>query len=101
MSSQQQNAFYAVKNGIQPGVYNTWEECRAQIDGFTGAKFKKFNNKEEAEAFITTLSVEQGTSTPTGPNLDALSLEQQYAFYSTARGPICSSRVPVEPANRI
>ena len=91
MSSQQQNAFYAVKNGIQPGVYNTWEECRAQIDGFAGAKFKKFNNKEEAEAFITTQSLEQGpstqrTSVPTAPNLDALSLEQQYAFYKYRAG---------------
>ena len=44
--------YYAVKKGKKPGVYRTWDECKAQTDGFSGAIFKSFKNQEEAEAFI-------------------------------------------------
>lgn len=41
-------AYYAVKVGVKPGIYNTWEECSLQVTGYPGAKYKKFNNEEEA-----------------------------------------------------
>ncbi|MBQ9765055.1 MAG: ribonuclease H family protein [Lachnospiraceae bacterium] len=44
--------FYAVRAGRQPGIYESWEECRRQITGFSGAAFKGFATREEAEAFI-------------------------------------------------
>lgn len=44
-------AFYAVHRGRQPGVYTSWGECEAQIKGFSGAKFKKFTTRTEAESF--------------------------------------------------
>ncbi|WP_080347086.1 ribonuclease H1 domain-containing protein [Clostridium botulinum] len=44
--------FYAVKNGIQPGVYTTWDECKKNVHGFSGAIYKSFTTKEEAERFI-------------------------------------------------
>ena len=44
--------YYAVKKGKKPGVYRTWDECKAQTDGFSGAIFKSFKTQEEAEAFI-------------------------------------------------
>lgn len=40
--------FYAVKRGMCPGIYGSWDECRAQVDGFLGAEFKGFATKEEA-----------------------------------------------------
>ena len=40
--------FYAVKRGMCPGIYSSWDECRAQVDGFPGAEFKGFATKEEA-----------------------------------------------------
>ncbi len=43
--------FYGVHTGLTPGVYETWDECKAQIDGFPGAKYKGFSTKEEAQAF--------------------------------------------------
>ncbi|KAI6112446.1 ribonuclease H-like domain-containing protein [Pisolithus croceorrhizus] len=46
-------AYYAVRRGHQPGIYFSWEDCRAQIKGFAGAIFKKFPTAAEAEAFIT------------------------------------------------
>ncbi len=41
--------FYVVWNGVVPGVYKTWDECKAQIDGYDGAIYKSFSTKEEAE----------------------------------------------------
>lgn len=44
--------FYAVKVGRRPGIYSTWAECQKQILGFSGAKFKSFTSRKEAEEFI-------------------------------------------------
>lgn len=44
--------FYAVRNGRQIGVFNTWEECRAQVDGYSGAEYKSFGNYNDAAAYI-------------------------------------------------
>lgn len=49
--------YYAVKNGRKPGIYNTWEECEAQVKGYPGAKFKKFNTETEALEFMGADSV--------------------------------------------
>lgn len=43
---------YAVKVGARTGVFTSWEECQKAVDGFSGAKFKKFRSLEEAERFI-------------------------------------------------
>ncbi len=45
--------FYAVKKGKQVGIYNTWAECKKQVDGYSGAVYKSFVTKEEAETFIS------------------------------------------------
>lgn len=44
--------FYGVRIGKIPGIYETWEECQSQINGVSGAVFKGFATKEEAEAFV-------------------------------------------------
>ena len=44
--------YYGVKNGRKPGVYLSWEDCKKQIDGFSGAIYKKFKTKKEAQDFI-------------------------------------------------
>lgn len=43
--------FYAVKKGLTPGVYETWEQCRAMVEGYSGAVYKSFSTVEEAERF--------------------------------------------------
>lgn len=40
--------YYVVWNGITPGIYDNWSECKAQVDGYGGAKYKSFRTKEEA-----------------------------------------------------
>jgi len=43
--------FYAVAVGRVPGVYHTWVECKAQVDGIPKAKFKAFKNINDAYIF--------------------------------------------------
>lgn len=44
--------FYAVKEGRVPGIYESWEACKAQVMGHKGAVYKKFSSREEALAFM-------------------------------------------------
>ena len=40
---------YVVWNGVQPGIYFSWEECQAQIKGVKQALYKAFDTLAEAE----------------------------------------------------
>ncbi len=40
--------FYVVWHGRLKGIFNTWDECKAQVDGFDGAKYKSFESQAEA-----------------------------------------------------
>ena len=41
--------FYVVWKGRRPGIYSNWEECSSQVKGFTGAEYKAFGSRAEAE----------------------------------------------------
>jgi hypothetical protein len=41
-----------VRVGAQPGVYQNWNDCLAQITGFPKAKFKSFPTREDAQDFV-------------------------------------------------
>lgn len=44
--------YYVVWEGRAPGIYDSWEECHDQIDGYPGAKYKSYASQEAAtEAF--------------------------------------------------
>lgn len=45
-------AYYAVKAGRKPGIYQTWSACKAQVHGYKGAIFKKFDTEEAAVKFM-------------------------------------------------
>lgn len=44
--------YYAVKKGKKTGIFKTWEECRASVDGCPGAEYKGFGQLAEAEAYL-------------------------------------------------
>ncbi len=44
--------YYGVRNGRNPGIYNTWAECEKEVKGFKEAKYKKFKTYQEALDFI-------------------------------------------------
>lgn len=46
--------FYVVWVGRQPGIYTTWADASAQVNGFPGAKYKSFTTEAQArQAFET------------------------------------------------
>lgn len=44
--------FYAVKKGRKEGIYNSWNECKEQVNAFPNALYKSFSTYEEAKNFI-------------------------------------------------
>lgn len=44
--------FYAVRKGKKTGIFNTWDECKEQVNGYSGAEYKSFTTKEEANEYI-------------------------------------------------
>lgn len=43
--------FYAVRKGWNRGVYETWKECKHQINGYQFPSFRKFSDRESAKRF--------------------------------------------------
>ncbi len=80
--------YYVVWNGKKTGVFNSWDKCKKQINGFTGAQYKAFLSKEDAEvAFTKTYNDYKGKSTKKpiltaaeksaygSPNLESISVD--------------------------
>lgn len=44
--------YYGVQVGKVPGVYTDWPSARAQVENVKGPKYKKFDTRAEAEAFV-------------------------------------------------
>jgi ribonuclease HI len=43
------NKFYVVWVGAKTGIFATWDECKAQVHGFEGAKYKSYESLAEAQ----------------------------------------------------
>lgn len=40
--------YYVVWNGVNPGIYDNWNECKVQITNFPNAKYKSFESYDDA-----------------------------------------------------
>lgn len=40
--------WYVVWQGTEPGVCDSWDECEARVKGYPGARYKAFDNQEDA-----------------------------------------------------
>ncbi|XP_058099716.1 uncharacterized protein LOC131244072 [Magnolia sinica] len=40
--------YYVVFVGRNPGIYTTWDVCNAQVNGFSGCRYKSFKSFEDA-----------------------------------------------------
>lgn len=47
---QKKKKYYVVWNGVVPGVYSTWDDCKKQILNFPKAQYKSFGNLNDAQA---------------------------------------------------
>ena len=57
-------AFYAVRVGLTPGIYESWDECKTMVIGYPKAEYKKFATYPEAEQYMG----KTPTTTPTVPD---------------------------------
>ena len=44
--------YYAVRKGIKTGIFRSWAECKAVVEGYSGAQYKSFTNEADAKAFL-------------------------------------------------
>lgn len=44
--------FYAVRKGKKTGIFHSWDICKAQVHGFSGAEYKSFPTEQEALAYM-------------------------------------------------
>jgi ribonuclease HI len=44
--------YYAVFRGRKTGIFTSWEECEEQVNGFSGALYKSFKTRGEAETAL-------------------------------------------------
>ncbi|KAJ8009379.1 hypothetical protein DPEC_G00088280 [Dallia pectoralis] len=79
-------SFYAVRKGVNPGVYKTWDECKSQVDKFPSASYKKFGAEKEAWAFVRG---EAGSLTP------KVSEAANYATTLPSRAPEALEYIPI------
>ena len=43
---------YAVRKGKITGIFYSWDECSASVNGYPGAEYKSFTTKEEANDYL-------------------------------------------------
>ncbi len=58
--------YYAVRNGRTRGILETWAQCEQSVKGFSGAKYKSFLTREEAEAYLAGENGRDGSSLSQG-----------------------------------
>lgn len=44
--------YYAVKNGYHTGIFRTWDECKKEVEGYSGAEYKSFTSRADAQAYL-------------------------------------------------
>ena len=53
---------YAVRKGRTTGLFMSWDDCKAQVDGFAGAEYKSFADPAEAMAYLGLTGGAEGTA---------------------------------------
>ena len=51
---------YAVRKGNKTGLFYSWDECKKAVHGYSGAEYKGFLTKDEAEAFLNIGKITKG-----------------------------------------
>ncbi|AEO59449.1 hypothetical protein MYCTH_2307792 [Thermothelomyces thermophilus ATCC 42464] len=86
--------FYGVAVGRKPGVYTDWSAAQEAIVGWKGPKFKKFDTRAEAEAFVRSYS-----ASGRGPTSTAASETEQDGVDSVEEPPHKRARATSKPTN--
>ncbi|KAI5300559.1 hypothetical protein KEM55_006606 [Ascosphaera atra] len=72
--------YYAVRVGRKPGIYYSWSDCRPQVAGHKGARYKSFTTLAEADAFM------KGEQASSASDSKAVSSSTGEKFYGVRAG---------------
>lgn len=81
--SKSKNKYYVVWVGHSTGIFKSWDECKQQIHGYEGAKYKGFKSLDEAESAFA-----KSPSDVIGKKVVA---EVDVALFDRPNGPIANS----------
>ena len=56
--SKKKKKFYAVWKGNKTGIFNSWDDCKLQIENYKGAEYKSFSSIEEANQALQSSYIE-------------------------------------------
>lgn len=60
--------YYVVWHGVNPGIYQSWDECQQQVKNFTGSIYKSFSTLEEAKEAFSSSPYDYIKKRATNPN---------------------------------
>lgn len=87
--SKQKNKYYVVWRGRLTGIFNSWEECRTQIEGYEGAQYKGYPTLELAEV-AHKLNYWQAVKQGTGSREQGIGNREQIVVPSLSVDAACS-----------
>ena len=83
--------YYVVWNGVHPGIYDRWEDCKLQVTGYRDARYKSFESLAEArEAYEKGYPVGTRTSAQPLPAFKKATAPATYIHDSLAVDAACS-----------
>lgn len=101
--------YYAVAKGRLTGVYSNWSDCKSNVNGYSGARYKKFNTLSEATQFAqsgSSNSSRSSTSTSSSDNLNyhrsrsSGGIHKPSTVHSATQIPSLNSSVPRASSTR-
>ena len=83
--------YYVVWEGVEPGIYDSWSACQAQIKGYPNAKYKSYSTKEAAiEAYDNPYDERQKAFKKKAPSRDKMLFKDEINFDSLSVDAACS-----------
>lgn len=49
---------YAVRKGRETGIFYSWKECETHVKGYSGAQYRSFPSKKEAQYYLSSTLIQ-------------------------------------------
>ncbi|MCI0768545.1 ribonuclease H family protein, partial [Bacillus sp. TL12] len=59
---------YAVRKGRQTGIFYSWKECEVNVKGYSGAEYRSFPSKKEAQHYLSSTLVQNKKCQASAPS---------------------------------
>lgn len=71
---------YAIRKGHKTGIFNSWDECKKNVSGFSGAEYKSFKNIDDAYDYLDTKKTSENTQSEAYAYVDGSYSHDQLKF---------------------